>query len=60
MYQFKPQPALGIVEGLSLNGISKRYNEKNDQLTIINFLKKNNQEKKMKKTDPFIKRTKSV
>jgi hypothetical protein len=60
MYQFKPQPAFGIVEGLSLNEVSKRYNEKNDQLMIINFLKKNNKGKTLYKTDPFIKRTKSV
>tara|TARA_B100002051_G_C16669617_1_gene603739 strand:- start:1138 stop:1296 length:159 start_codon:yes stop_codon:yes gene_type:complete len=45
MYQFKPQPAFGIVEGLSLNEISKRYNQKNDQLTILSFLKKKNQQK---------------
>lgn len=49
-----------IIEGLSLNRVNENLKGDNPHLTILAFLKKNNEEKTMKKTDPFIKKTKSV
>ena len=49
-----------IIEGISLNRVNENLKGDNPHLTILSFLKKNNEGKTLYKTNPYIKRTKSV